>query len=108
VADPTPGADLREMGTRALARVRDEQFADMLLLAFGVAAETHPEVLRALMAKVFDLSGVEQDTRQMLATVGEVRQQCLELYHLIAAVRKDFEALESRIERAEHRHRRPA
>lgn len=50
---------------RAIARARDYQMANWLTLTVGLAAEQHPDVLREALGKVFDLSAVETNMRNM-------------------------------------------
>ncbi len=71
----------------ALAHYRDRQFADMLVIVIGLAAETHPEEMRKALARVFDLSAVEETTRRMMALVSQMQAETLALKHDLEQLR---------------------
>lgn len=51
---------------RALGRVRDGRFAELLVIVLALAAETHPEELRKALGSVFDTRPIEETTKRIM------------------------------------------
>jgi hypothetical protein len=94
----------RDEMLRALAKFRDRQFAAMLTVWIGVAAETHPEELRAAIGQVFSLAAVEESTRRIMAVLADAQAAAhaaaSETRHLLDAISQDVDRLEQRIDAA--------
>lgn len=92
----------RDAAVAALASIRNRQFAEMLLVVIGVAAETHPEELRAALAQAFDLSATEAVSRRAAAECQLAAERCARLQAEVRAmadgVRKTLAEIEQRIE----------
>lgn len=63
----------------ALAHWRDERFAELIVVAVGLAAKTHPDELRKALASVFDLSQWENEARRLGVTYQVLLQKQSEL-----------------------------
>lgn len=63
----------------AVARARDESFAQMLLLQIGLVAETHPDILKKALSSVFDLTIWENNARKISADILEQSKKLSEL-----------------------------
>ena len=50
----------------ALAHARDRAFADMLCIAIGLAAKTHPETVRAALEGAFSLEAIQLQHQEMV------------------------------------------
>jgi hypothetical protein len=87
---------------RAAAQLRDRQLAGMVAVVIGLAAETHPEELRAALGKVFDLRAVEESTRRIMAVLADAQAAAhaaaSETRHLLDAISQDVDRLEQRID----------
>jgi hypothetical protein len=83
----------------ALCRIRDERFALLFLLQVTQCAESHPEILREALGKVFDLSGWVQSARDVQATCTKAMHRAIEANHLIDAVQGRFDRLEEQLDR---------
>jgi hypothetical protein len=87
---------------RAVAHARDRQFADLIVLALGLACETHPEMVRDALAKVFDMKAAthyaKQVSQEMMAVQKLARSVRDEIRQLLAAVNADFDAVEKRFD----------
>lgn len=69
----------REELLKALGLFRDHRLAEMLVILFGMAAETHPDMIKAALGQVFDLSCIEETTKRsvLIATKAqELAQEC--------------------------------
>ena len=75
---------------KILQHARDEQFAELLTLAIGLAARTHPEIIRNALASVFDTTAIEADTERMLKQAAHARD-------LLAGLRDEAEELRRQI-----------
>jgi hypothetical protein len=82
---------------RACANVRDQQFAQFLVFAIGIAAEKHPDSLRAALAKVFDLGGIEDIGKRCMAVLAAVQATANETRKLMADLRREVDGLERRV-----------
>lgn len=89
-ADP-PGRD--EL-LRACANVRDLQFAGFLTFAIGVAAEKHPEELRAAIGKVFSFAAIEEATNRAALVLADVQRTANETRRLVSDLRREAGDLE--------------
>ncbi len=89
--------DDAEALTRTLANWRDSAFADLIVVAVGLAAQQRPEELRKALAAVFDLKAVEDMNRRVAAATFHAEQQVQEARHLIAELHKEFDRLETRM-----------
>lgn len=81
-----------------LAGYTSRQLATLLTLTIGLAAQTHPEELRAALAKVFDLKCIDEMTKRTMATASAAQRTALEAVHLLEQVNADLEAVEKRID----------
>jgi hypothetical protein len=97
---------MEEYERQAIARSRDVLFADMIALAIGLAAETHPDLLRNALARVFDLSAVEDTSKRILAVVTDCQSRChaiqLEVSALLTTVREDINEVEKQLDGLRH------
>jgi hypothetical protein len=63
------GADLDgltpEQIMLAVQHGRDQQFAALVTMAVGLAARTHPEMIRDALAEVFDLGAYEETAKRV-------------------------------------------
>lgn len=78
---------------KTLSRYRDRQFADLLVLLIGIAADTHPQELRNALGQVFDLSAVEETTRRMMCVISKLQAETLALKHDLAQLRAEADAV---------------
>ena len=81
---------------RTIARKRDEQFADWIALAIGLAAKTHPDILRAAFKDVFDLEAMRETYKRAADATKEMVARMQKL-------REEEQILRDRITRAENR-----
>jgi len=68
----------------AVACRRDTQFADLVVQVIGLAAETHPDILRNALGRVFALKQIEEDCRR-------VSGQCAAMWSEWQRVRADID-----------------
>lgn len=88
----------KEQVLRAVAHARDEEFARLFLLQIGVAAETHPDILRKALAHVFDLSAVQNCCERQMLVLSQIQRFGLEVRSLLEAVKCDLDELERRMD----------
>ena len=81
-----------------LAHWRDSAFADLLVVAIGLAAQQRPEELRTALASVFDLRAVQTMTRRLMEEIKEVRRVGVEAAELVKQVALDLDALGEQID----------
>lgn len=79
----------REEIIRAVADVRDERLAHFIAMAFTLAAETHPDVMKKAMSTVFDLSYFENAIGRYLVILSDIQAK-------VAALKADLVVLEDR------------
>ena len=84
----------------ALKRYRDFNFGVWLSVAVELAAREHPELLRQALARVFDLSAVEEMTKRLLsvasaaqAKAAEARAEAGRLHAEVAELRRQVDLL---------------
>ncbi len=80
----------------ALANWRDKEFATLIVVAVQLAVERHPEELRKALAKVFDLSGLEDYSKRIMAVATSAQQYAMQANELCQQVSKEVEELEKR------------
>jgi hypothetical protein len=73
------------------------QFAELVTLVVGLAAETHPEELRRALQNVFDLSCVEQSLERIMQRLQGAHQEALETADKVRQLRRDLERAEARL-----------
>jgi len=82
---------------RATARFRDKSVADMVALAIGLAAETHPDIMREALGKVFDVTALEDMAKRAMLIVTQAKEKAnetaVEVRILAEQVAKDVERL---------------
>lgn len=83
---------------QAVSNARDRRFADIIALAVGLAAETHPQEIRKALGSVFSLEAVEETTGRMMLTLAECQRIATEARELCQAVVLDIERLEKRLD----------
>ncbi len=86
-----------------LAPIRDAQFAELVTLTLGIVAETHPELLREALAKVFDLSAVEIQARNAARVLIQCQQKAHNALMVVNSLIRKVERLEKRIDYLESR-----
>jgi len=93
---PTPMTD-PEIIKQAAANYRDRQFAEMLTMMLALAAETHADILRGALAKVFDMSAVERTTERVMASLNQLHKQHQAVLTSVMACNERLQRLEARI-----------
>lgn len=93
----------RDAAVAALAGYRDRRFAELLVVAMGLAAETHSEELRAALASVFDLDAVEERTRQINAVVQQHAEAAAKAHYALEDLRAEYAALDRKAADIEER-----
>jgi hypothetical protein len=83
----------------ATIKARDRQLAEMMCVTIGLAAELYPDILRTALAKVFDLSAVEDMAKRVIAIATDAQQQAIQARELLVQVTADIEEMEKRIDR---------
>jgi hypothetical protein len=73
--------------------------AEWLLSVFRVAAHRRPEILRELLATVFDLSAVEHQTAVVCGQLRAIWKQLVETRELSHAVNDGLKQIEERIDK---------
>jgi hypothetical protein len=84
---------------RAAAHNRDDLHARLFLHNLVLASETHPELVREALAKVFDVTEVVRLMREAMEVCREARRVAIEAKCLGEAVMQDFDRLELHLER---------
>lgn len=82
---------------RLAAGKRDRQFAVLLTMVVGLAAEEYPDELRAALAKVFDVDGLERRHAELQRKVAVMDQTAILLEERIRR-------LDDRLQKAEQRY----
>jgi hypothetical protein len=72
---PPTEAELRDV-TR---QCRDRMMAHMVLTAIQVCVETHPELLREALGKVFDLSAVEDTGKRTMLVLANIQKDIADI-----------------------------
>ena len=90
--------DSQEEIRAALTNYRNEQFSTWLTIVLGLAAETHPEELKAALAHVFDLSGVEDYCKRIMLTATRASEMSQQARELAQAINTDLDKIEARID----------
>lgn len=85
---------------RAAAHAR--LLGNSFTLWLELAADCQPDLLREALSKVFNLAAVEDMARRSMLVVSEAQQAALEVRHLLAAIGKDIEGLEQRLDAINH------
>ncbi len=85
----------------ALSQWRDSAFADLIVVAMGLAALERPQELRKALGSVFDLSAVEKTTDRIAATVEHACHQAEEARHLLEELHRVLERIEKRLDGVE-------
>ncbi len=68
------------------AHVRNEQFAALISLMIGLAAEQNPDVLRDALAGVFDLAFYEDQARRVMLVACDAQSQAAQIRELLAVL----------------------
>jgi hypothetical protein len=89
--------------TAAIGRARDTQFADLILLAISLAAETHPELLQKALAKVFDLGAIRETYKRAVEATKEMVGRMQKLREEEMILRDRITKLENRLDLYEDR-----
>lgn len=101
----TPAADVSGYSeaelTAALAHWRDTRFAFLVTVVLSLAAETHPEELRAALGKVFDLTYWEEAAAHAHAKAGEMMAACEKAQAALDGLRDRYRELAKAIRQAE-------
>ena len=92
--EPMGEAEIR----RSLSHFRDQSFADFFALALGLACESHPDVIRSALAKVFDLSVVEDTCKRIMLVASQAQAQAHQAVVLAQEVIHEIDQLEKRID----------
>lgn len=109
MADKHLEATAEEM-EHALKRYRDFNFGVWLSVAVELAAREHPELLRSALAKVFDLSAIDEMTQRLLAVASaaqakaaEARAEAGRLHAEVAELRRQLDSLSDHIQNGRER-----
>jgi hypothetical protein len=78
--------------------IRDVQLADWITLTMGIAVEVHPDAIRDMLAKVFDISAIEELCKRTSIVAANCQARATEAKALLEAVARDVEALEKRFD----------
>lgn len=89
----------RDEMVAALAGFRDARFAELFTIMFGLAAERHPEEIKRAVGQVFDLHGVEEAHRRIMAALQETLERETEIADRQRQVLKKLDRLDERIDR---------
>ncbi len=92
----------KEELVRATMNARDRQLAEMVVLAIGLAAERHPELIRDALSKVFDLTAVEEHTKRMMALTITANESARESRYLLEQVHKEVDEIERRLDQTQY------
>lgn len=82
----------------ALAKWNIGGIADLFVTVFGLAAQTHPELLHSALSQVFDLSKVESMMREASIRMTSMVNEAQEMRELIWSVEAQIEAIEKRLD----------
>lgn len=88
----------RDATILALGKYQHREFARLLVIMIGLAAEINPQELRDAFGKVFDLGAVEDMTRRAVLIATEAQQRGADAQELMAVVSRDVEDLEKRLD----------
>lgn len=92
-------AELRDV-TR---QCRDRMLAHLLLTSIQVCAETHPELLREAIGKVFDLTSVEDQGKRLTSVLSAIQAKAADLNITLKGLQESVEVIESRIDGSNYR-----
>lgn len=87
-----------EVMKRVVASCRDRQFAELVVMILGLAAETHGDLVRAALARVFDLSEVEKKANEMMARIQTMGQQSQHITDGIRRAEMKLEKLQTMLD----------
>lgn len=101
----------REQTIDRLRATRELRHAEDFLVDFSLASEAHPEILRAALAAVFDLSAVDSAAKRAVLIATEAQQQAKDITDQArwmlddvakeaTRIRAEVEGLEYRLQRA--------
>lgn len=84
---------------RACANVRDQQFAQFLVFAIGIAAEKHPDELRAALGAVFSTQAIEAATSRAMSELLAVSATARELRETVRILKDRVNGLTKEVDR---------
>lgn len=87
----------------AIKNYRDREFASIITVMVGIAAETHPEALRAALGKVFDLGALESEAKRLAGVLQQRRDEAHQVLELLRAVYRGLDLIEERLDGLEYR-----
>lgn len=93
---------VKDKGLIALARFRDEWFADLIAVVVGIAVERHPEAMKAALSTVFDLSSVEESERRMMLVLSDAQAQAQQARQEISDLRAELDQAAQRMDSLLH------
>lgn len=88
----------RDQTLLALGRYQHREFARLLAIMIGLAAEINAEELRTALSKVFDLSAIDGLTKQAALAAEKARGHAYDAKQLLQVIHADLEDLEKRID----------
>lgn len=89
----------QDAGLAALKNYRDGQFAGLVTVLVGLAAETHPEELQQALSRVFDLSAVEESAKQAAERLRAYQSEATQVHRLVGQLKDEAVRLEDKVER---------
>ncbi len=98
--------DETRMAKAALSQWRDGYFAHLITVSLGLAAETHPEEIRAALSSVFNLSDIKSVGERAMVVVSDAqmiahqaRDEIMRMHLEIESLRCELDGLRHEIER---------
>jgi hypothetical protein len=82
----------------ALAHWRDRSFADLFAVWLGIAARTHPEIIRHALKDVFSLKAIEEKHNRMIEQLFQLGQREGKIVARLCYLQTQLERLEARTE----------
>jgi hypothetical protein len=87
----------------AARHVRDRHIAEAMTLAIVLAAQYHPEEVRHALGKVFDLSCIEEATKNAMVTLAKVQRDVADCRSLLWTTQRDCDRLRQELNDLEYK-----
>jgi len=86
----------------ALARWRDQAFADLIVIVLGLAAQRQPEAMRHALASVFDVAGIKKQYATLkadsLGAHNDLRGLAAEFREFVRVLSRQIDDIEKRMD----------
>jgi hypothetical protein len=82
-------------GLLALAHWRDREFANFFAVTLGIAAKTHPEIIRNALQDVFSLKAIEEKHERMVELLFQLGKRMDKIVSRLCYLQAQLERLEA-------------